>query len=42
MLAGLRKTTTNFHKIWWNGGTWTAEESVRFWWWFWPIWIMLH
>ena len=33
LLAGLRKNYLNdFHKIRWKGGTWTTEETVRFWW----------
>ena len=22
---------TDFHKIWWKGDTWAAEETIRFW-----------
>jgi len=33
LLAGIRKNyVTDFHKIRWKGGTWAAEETVRFWW----------
>jgi len=31
-LAALYKTySTDFHKIWWNGGTWAVKETNRFW-----------
>ena len=33
LLAGLGKNySANLHKIWWKGGSWTAEEIARFWW----------
>ena len=33
LLAGLRKNySVDFHIIPWNGGTWAAEDIVRFWW----------
>jgi len=34
LLAGLRKNyLTDFHIIWWKGGIWATEETIRFWWW---------
>jgi len=33
LLAAVCKNySAGFHKIWWKGGTWTMEESIRFWW----------
>jgi len=33
LLAGLCKNhSTDFRKIYWEGGTWAAEEIVRCWW----------
>jgi len=32
LLAGLRKNNqVDFHKNRWKGGTWVAEETIRFW-----------
>jgi len=32
-LEGLRKNCwTDFHGIWWQGGTWARKEAVWFWW----------